>query len=114
MNELQQTGLNWAGIGQVLTYELLVGTAYALLIYWLTRKGWMVAYTFVLVILGTLFTVLLLLPLIGLTNVIYTLIGFAGSGLPMSIMSMVLNEQTRKADLDSSRRVAKEALKDGK
>lgn len=110
---MQTTGMNWAAIGPVALGLLFFGTIYALLIHWLAKRGQLNTYTFIFVILGTLVTVASSSPLIGLENTIAELICFAAAGLPMSIESMVRNEQDRKADLEASLKAAKDALRDG-
>ena len=68
-------------------------------------------FTSLLVVLGTLVTLLATLPLVGLQNFLIVLVAFAASGIPMIFGSISRYMRERDAVAEDSVRDAKERIK---
>ena len=82
----------------LLAVELSFGVAFN----WFTalseRRGWTEGYTSLYVVAGVAVTVAVMGPVIGWGNVALLVGGFAASGLPMSVGSIIRNIEARRRE----------------
>lgn len=103
------TGIFWA----ILAGLFVFGLAYNQFVAWLEETGRDRGYTAILVVIGTLITVLATVPLIGMDAVTIVLAAFAASGVSMAAGSWERYSRQRGHDEREAQRLARELLEDG-
>jgi hypothetical protein len=93
---------NVSGVVPVLVGLLIFGVAYNLVVSWLIHHGYDEGYTWALVVVGVLVT-LIGLALIAPSAAMLALATFAASGLPMAVGSWWRHVRSRKYGQDSQR-----------
>jgi len=89
----------------VMTGLLLFGIVYNAFVAWLERRGHDQGYTALLVVAGTLVTLLGAAVIIGLEDALVVLACFAASGLPMIVGSIARHVQERAKMWDEAKRI---------
>jgi predicted tellurium resistance membrane protein TerC len=93
---------NESGVIPVLALLLVFGVAYNLVVTWLIRHGYDEGYTWALVVVGVLVT-LIGLALIAPNAVMLALAAFAASGAPMAVGSWWRHVRNRRHGQESQR-----------
>jgi hypothetical protein len=93
---------NVSGVIPVLVGLLIFGVAYNLAVTWLIHHGYDEGYTWALVVVGVLVT-LIGLALLSPSAALLALAAFAASGLPMALGSWWRHVRSRKAGQESQR-----------
>jgi hypothetical protein len=97
--------------GAILIGLAAFGIGYDQFVGWMETKGYDRGYTALLVVVGTLVTLLPLIPLSGLSAYLDAMILFAASGSPMIVGSWKRHVRARERDEEAARNAAREALK---
>jgi hypothetical protein len=113
---MQEMGVNWAAIGQVMALAFIFGLFYAGLVRWMAVQD-IEGLTAFIVAFGVLVTVLLTVFVVGWYPALVMLATFAASGAPMIVEYVMRvhaeNKARREAitrDAEAAQRVAKELL----
>ncbi len=91
---------------------VLFGVLYDRFVGWLERSGHDRGYTAFLVVIGTAVTLAAAMPLVGVRAVMWLVVCFGASGLPMIVGSWARASRARKLDEERAMRLAKELLDD--
>lgn len=106
---MKKVNFGWDLAG-VMVGLLLFGIGYNALVAKLEREGYTDGYTALLVVGGTLITVLGVTIVIGIEAAVQVTLCFVASGTPMILGSIVRYSAERRATLEEMRRLAREKL----
>lgn len=108
---MQLIDVNQTVFSLSLVGALVLGSLFAALVRWASRKKW-VGQTAWAVVIGVTFTLLLAVPTVGLQVILIIFCFFAATGAPMIVEYLTRIMQEIREDNESAKKVASEYLDD--
>jgi hypothetical protein len=106
---MAQIAVHWTNLGMSLASAFLFGLFFSLVVRWASRKH-LIGQTAWAVAIGVAGTLLIMIPVFGLTLVAWMFVFFAASGVPMIVEYLLRIQSAMQQDEKKAKDLAKDLL----